>query len=146
MIKTFRGKVADGGQDRISLHTIQGKVGYRIVKFQLLGVDSNTSYENVTKIYLIEQSTINGDIDFTDPTVLAAGIYQQNSVGQAYPLDSIIIFDNKIVNQDIYVTCKNAEGNEDINYYIELEATSLTDMGAEYTTIKDLRANQPQGD
>jgi len=139
MIKIFRGKIPDGGQERISLRTRQGKIGYRIVKFQLLGVDSNSSYENVTKIYNQEQSSVDSTIDFTDPTVLAAGIYQQNSVGQTYPLDSIIIFDNKIVNQDVYVTCKNAEGNEDINFYIELEVIPLTDMAAEYTTLKDLR-------
>ena len=141
MIKTFRGKLADGGQDRIRLQTIQGKVGYRIAKFQLLGVDSNSSYENVTKIYIKNQSTIDGTIDFTSAELIAAGIYQQNSVGQTYPLDSIIIFDNKIVNQDIYVTCKNAEGNEDINYYIELETMPLTELEAEYTTIKDIRAH-----
>ena len=35
-IKTFRGLLADGGQDTIVLHTNDGSTGYRIVKFQLM--------------------------------------------------------------------------------------------------------------
>ena len=37
VVKTFRGLLADGGQDHIRLQTIKGKVGYRIVKYQLMG-------------------------------------------------------------------------------------------------------------
>jgi len=33
VVKTFRGLLADGGQDRIRLSTIKGKVGYKIAKF-----------------------------------------------------------------------------------------------------------------
>ena len=36
MIKSYKGSLPDGGQDRIRLATIKGKVGYRIVKFQII--------------------------------------------------------------------------------------------------------------
>jgi len=139
VVKTFRGTLADGAQERIRLSTIKGKVGYRISKFQLMAQDNNSSYENTTKIYNTEQDTITGSINFTDSDLLAAGLYFQNSVGQTYPLDLLVIFDKEIFNQDIYVTCKNAEGSGYINYYIELEVIPLDDAGAEYTTLKDMR-------
>ena len=37
MIKSYRGLIADGAQDRIPLHTNDGKTGYKIVKFQIMG-------------------------------------------------------------------------------------------------------------
>ena len=33
-IKSFRGKIADGAVDTISLHTNNGSTGYRITKLQ----------------------------------------------------------------------------------------------------------------
>ena len=36
MIKSFRGILADGAEERITLHTNDGKTGYRIVKFQII--------------------------------------------------------------------------------------------------------------
>jgi len=36
MIKTFRGLIADGETDTIVLHTNDGSIGYRIVKFQVI--------------------------------------------------------------------------------------------------------------
>ena len=140
MIKTFRGILADGGQDRIKLSTIKGQVGYKISKFQVIGQDASESYEAVTKIYTTLQSTIDDSIDFTVSDLLAVAMYQQNITGQDYPLDQIAIFDGEIINQDIYITYVTGTGSGDMNYYIELEVIPLTEQAAEYTTIKDLRA------
>ena len=46
VVKTFRGLLADGAQERIKLQTSTGKVGYRIVKFQVMSPQAgHTDYE-----------------------------------------------------------------------------------------------------
>ena len=51
-IKTFRGNMSSGTQDTIVLHTNDGSVGYRIVKFQVFPSDPGTSnYETLFSIY-----------------------------------------------------------------------------------------------
>jgi hypothetical protein len=141
MIKTFRGVLADGGQDRIKLQTIQGKVGYRIVKFQVLSLTPGVvSQENVVKIYNQEQASVDGVVNFTDSQLLGVS-YLSESASVNYPGTTTIIFDHEMFNQDIYVTHDDVDSNGPVNYYIELEAAPLSDQGAEYTTIRDLRAN-----
>jgi len=139
MIKTFRGLLADGGQDRIRLQTIKGKVGYKINKFQIMpnepGIDT---LEAVVKIFSKEQGTIDGKVNFTDSDLLGAAYYQDSNAIDAD--SSIIIFDTEIFNQDIFVTYKEKSTTaEPCNYYLELEVIPLDDAGAEYTTLKDLR-------
>ena len=139
VVKTFRGLLADGGQDQLRLQTNKGKVGYRIVKFQVMGQDSNTSYEAVCKILKETQTSVTTTINFTDATLLAAAIYQQNATGQTYPVDQVTIFDQEIFNQDIFITYTTSYGSGTLNYYLELEVIPLDDSGAEYTTLKDMR-------
>jgi len=137
VVKTFRGQLADGGQDRIRLQTIKGKVGYRIVKFQIVSkAPVANSPEAVIKIYKTLQSTVDYAINFTDSDLLASAFYENNS-SIAAEGDNIIIFDNEVFNQDIYVTVASSDGG--INYYLELEVIPLDDAGAEYTTLKDMR-------
>ena len=139
MIKTFRGLLADGGQDRIRLQTIKGKVGYRIVKFVILTTTpSGDTWEHVVKVYTEKQTTINNEINFTDSSLLAVGYISQNDTLRGG--FSQYIFDNMVFNQDIYVTqVDEAAGSQACNYYLELEVIPLDDAGAEYTTLKDLR-------
>ena len=141
VVKSFRGQLAAGGQERISLGTIQGKVGYRIVKFQVMPDHPFTdTVEHVMKIYKSLQSTINGTVNFTDPDLLGAATFTETlDLDQAGY--GVVIFDHEIFNQDIYITHAETTNSEPGNYYIELERIELTDMGAEYTTIKDMRAN-----
>jgi len=137
VVKTFRGLLADGGQDRIRLSTIKGKKGYRISKFQLVQEEpGQASVEHTVKIYKTEQTTIDNNINFTDSDLLAAALYQARD-GQHLVVN--IIFDNEIFNQDVYVTHEDTDGTSACNYYIELEVIPLDDKGAEYTTVKDLR-------
>jgi hypothetical protein len=139
MIKTFKGRLAGGAQERISLSTIQGKVGYRIRKFQTMLADPmDASGKSVVKAYQTEQSSVANSIDFTDANLLAVSVLSHNTTSGAGTFN-LIVFDNKMVNQDIYITASANPGP--VNYYIEIEATTLTDHAAEYTTIKDLRAN-----
>jgi len=140
MIKTFRGQLAHGGQDRIRLSTIKGKVGYRIVKFQTINDAPGTQdREFVTKIYKNKQTTIDAVVNFTDSDLLAMSALSITA-SPSEPYMQEIIFDQEMVNQDIYITAHNtqaASGN--LNYYFELEVIPLDDAGAEYTTLKDMR-------
>jgi len=139
MIKSFRGLLAHGAEDRIRLSTIKGKVGYKIVKFQVIqkspGVDTA---EMTVKIYKTSQSTIDAVINFTDSDLMAVALWHKEG-SASYPLTDPVIFDNEVVNQDIYITHSNTDGTHPANYYFELEVIPLDDAGAEYTTLKDMR-------
>jgi len=141
VVKTFRGLLADGGQDRIRLQTIKGKVGYTIVKFQGMPKAPMTlDQENVLKIYKSNQSTVDGVVNFTDSDLLGVCVLKYASDSAVTSLGSSVIFDNETFNQDIYITHEDvAAGGRDCNYYLELEVIPLDDAGAEYTTVKDLR-------
>ena len=141
VVKTFRGLLEDGGQDRIRLQTIKGKVGYRIVKFQIMG---ETPYEaanaeHIMKIYKEEQSSVTNTIHFTDNALLGVSILNSASAGYTNPSTPVIIFDMEIFNQDIYITHIETTSSVSCNYYIELEVVPLTDSDAEFTTLKDIR-------
>jgi len=139
MIKTFRGTMGTGGQDKLRLSTIQGKVGYRIVKFEVMGHSpGTTNYESVVKIWKTEQSTIDGVIVFTDPDLLAAA-YLEGSTSQSDTDAMMVIFESEVFNQDIFVTHIDLASSSACNYYIALEVVTLDEMGAEYTTLKDIR-------
>jgi len=139
VVKTFRGLLADGGQDHIRLSTIKGKVGYRIVKLQVIGSEpGEDTYEHTVKIYKQKQTTVDNTVNFTDSDLLGVA-YWQEAPNNAYPSAVDIIFDREVFNQDIYITGDATDGSNPINYYLELEVIPLDDKGAEYTTVKDLR-------
>jgi len=137
VVKTFRGLLADDSEDHIRLHTIKGKVGYRITKFQVMGINEDKNYETVVQINK-KSVTPSDSIDFTNDNLLAAALYgDTDSIDQA---TSTIIFDREIFNQDIFISAKATSGTSAINYYFELEVIPLEDPGAEYTTLKDMRS------
>ena len=139
VVKTYRGLLADGGQDRIKLSTIKGKVGYRIIKFKPMPKAPGTiQEESILKIYKNKQSTIDGVIDFTDSDLLAS-VYLRTSSSASENHIIFVVFDREIVNQDIYITHSEVNTSEPCNYYLELEVIPLDDAGAEYTTLKDMR-------
>ena len=139
VVKTFRGQLADGGQDRIRLQTIKGKVGYRIVSFQVMGEKMGTdNYEAVLSIYKTN-SAPSSTVNFTDSDLLAAAFFSANATANNYPEDIHVIFDKEIFNQDIFVNYVAANHSNPMNYYLELEVIPLDDAGAEYTTLKDMR-------
>jgi len=141
VVKTFRGLLADDGQDRIRLQTMKGKVGYKIIKFQLMpNAPGSVQAENTVKVYKTKQTTIDSTIDFSDANLLAAGFFL-NQTSATNPYFTTVVFDTETFNQDIYVTNNEPIGTRAVNYYLELETIELSDMQAEYTTIKDIRAN-----
>lgn len=140
MIKTFRGLLADGGQDTINLHTNDGKTGYRIVKFQLMPYDvCDEDYESVVKIYKIKQTAVDNKVDFSDQTLIGAGLWSSNANDSVYPNDITILFDNDIFNQDVYITFEDTKTNGGMNYYIELEQMPLDLNESTVATLQSIR-------
>jgi hypothetical protein len=139
-IKSFRGLIADNTQDTISLHTNDGSTGYRITKFQIFAntPGATANVEHVVKIYKIDQQgTIDGVVDFSDNTLLAAGFLPGKT--SEFTQDDIVVFDNEIFNQDIYVTHSDVGGSTPVNYYIELEQIKLDLNESTVATLKDIR-------
>jgi len=140
-IKSFRGLLANAGQERLSLHTNDGRIGYRIVKFQVMTKEpGNTSQDLVVKIYKIEQSSVpssSATIDFSDNTLIGAGWFSQATADFSHY--QTVVFDNEIFNQDIYVTNTDNDGSDACNYYIELEQIKLNLDESTVATLKNIR-------
>jgi len=141
-IKTFRGLMVDGAIDAVSLHTNNGSIGYRIVKFRLMGFEPGAdNYESVVKIYTVPQAagSATASIDFSDQTLLAAGFYTGDTTQQTMKWDTAI-FDNQTINQDIYITYNDLQGTDaKMNYYIQLEQVKLALDENTVATLKDIR-------
>jgi len=140
MIKSFRGLMADDTQDTIVLHTNDGSTGYRIVKFEGMPKSPMVlDQENVLKIYKVEQTTVDGNVDFSDNTLLGVCCVKYKD-GTEGPVSTHIIFDKEIFNQDIYITQEDVHaGGRECNYYLELEQVKLDINANTVATLKDMR-------
>ena len=139
-IKSFRGMLADGSIDTISLHTIDGSMGYKIVHFTIMPENPGTTdFEHSIKIYKIPQTTATADINYSDNTLLAAAFTEGNNSSNFIGQPLVTFFDNEIFNQDIYITHVDAKGALNCNYYIELEQVKLDLTENTIATLKDIR-------
>jgi len=138
-ILSYRGLMETATQEEILLSTKKGEKGYRIVKFQLMPFNYNTSDEYTIQIWKTDQSaSIDNVQDFSDNRLLAAGYIGTD--GADLTTESTVIFDQEIFNQDIFVTAKSQSGKA-CNYYLELEVIMLNETEAMVTTLKDIRNN-----
>ena len=142
-IKSFRGRLASGGQETIHLHTNDGSIGYRMKKFEVIGSQPGTETCELTgKIYSMKQASIDSEIDFSDNTLLAIAYFEQNS-GTNSQEPMVVIFDNVTFNQDIYVNAFDdttvAPNGKPMNYHIELEQVKLDLNENTVATLKDIR-------
>jgi len=138
---SFRGKLAVGIQDRIKLSTNNGKTGYKITKFiTMMTSPGSADYEALILMHSKKQTSPGSTVvDFTDGDLLAAS-YMEDGSNYIYPISTgPVIFDNEIINQDIYVSYGALTGTMEVNYYIELETMSLTDIQSTQLTLKALR-------
>jgi len=148
MIKTFRGLLADGGQNIIRLSTKKGKIGYKVIKFELFpNVPGENEYRSLVQIFKVVQTSVPDDAgtcDFSNNQLLAAGFL---ALGAALDesVSLMTIFDNDIVNQDIYITHTQQAGGEPINYYLELEVMNLSDNATVVSTLRSIRMNPQVG-
>ena len=139
-IKSFRGLMADNTQDTIVLHTNDGSVGYKIVKFELMPSNpGGAAGEHVVQIWKVSQTANSNDIDFSNNILLGAGYASNATSGDSEPTRQSVIFDSEVFNQDIYVTHKIQNGSGSINYYIELEQVKLDLSENTVATLKDIR-------
>ena len=141
MIKTFRGQIATGTVDTIVLHTNDGSIGYRIVKFQVIPkIPENVNEENTMQIFTDQPNALtaagNGEINFADQTLLAVAYYSSATGTAAAPEDMTVIFDSSVFNQDIYIGSKSSAN---MNYYLELEQMKLDINSNTLATLKDMR-------
>ena len=138
---SYRGTIPVGEQERIRLKTNNGKIGYKITKFQIMSTTPGASaYEYVAQVFATDQTgSITGDVNFTNSDLLAAVYYQDSSSAGDNQADTII-FDNVKFNQDIFITLADITTNTvPGNYYIELEAMTLTDIEATMLTLQSIR-------
>jgi len=146
MIKTFRGLLADGGEDKIRLSTKKGKIGYRIVKFQIFPENpGGASFEYCVKLFKITQSSVTNTVDFSDGNLLAAALYHAGSGVTDVDSGPVVIFEQETFNQDIFITAFENVGSASVNYYLELEVMSMTDNQAAVSTLRDIRLNPQVG-
>lgn len=143
-IKTFRGIMEETTQQRIRLSTKKGKIGYRIVKFQIMSNNPvTTSGEHIMKIYKVPGYGISTEVDFADGNLLGTALFIHND--NYANTQTHIIFDQEIFNQDIYITHETGAGDDPCNYYIELETIEMTDNAAAVSTLRDIRLNPQVG-
>jgi len=129
-VHSFKGLLADGGQEEINLERQNVNLAYRIVKFELFpyqyGQGANEQ-ESVVKIYKEEQSSVDRAANFSDPDLLAAAALNQDSTAEAQPSILTVVFDNTLFSRNIWVTHENGHSdNTSCNYYIELEEVPVT--------------------
>ena len=143
MIKTFRGLIVDGGQDKINLHTGDGAMGYRIIKFELFPAKFGYfDQKSTVTIFKIPQTTSPSSlVDFSESTLLGASCLSTDN-SEANPLNITTIFDQEVFNQDIYLAHNDAHSDANpVNYYLELEQIKLSDNENTVATLKDIKAN-----
>jgi hypothetical protein len=144
-ILSYRGLLASNGQERIFLSTKKGEKGYKITKFDVIPQEpSGVSGTNVVQIWKDEQTAggIVDTINFSDNRLLGAAVSSHNASAFQYPPTQHIVFDQETINQDIYISQLDADGNNTAcNYYLELEVIPLNEMEAMVATLKDIRNN-----
>ena len=139
---SYRGTLPIGEQDRIRLKTINGKVGYKITKFQIITTTpGGATSEMIGQIFKTDQTgNITTTVDFSDKDLLAMAFYQDGATIDNTQ-NMTVIFDNEKFNQDIFVNITDASGSTvPGNYYIELEAMSLSDLESTMLTLQSLRS------
>ena len=134
-----------GQQEKINLKTIKGKIGYKIIKFAIIsttpGVAAGTGTELIGKIYSkTQEGAVSTVVDFTENDLLAVS-YNKEGVAASDGGTQVIIFDNAVFNQNIFVTMTDASGNTiEANYYIELEVMNISDLEATYLTLQNIKS------
>ena len=108
-IKTYKGQLPIGEQEKIHLSTRDGLTGYKINKFEIMPSEFNVGIKLVGKIFLTDQTgSITATVDFNDSDILAAAYYEDagGSSGSGNP--NKVIFDKETFNQDIFVYITDA--------------------------------------
>jgi len=109
---SFRGLLADGGQDKIRIEGATGEI-----------------IESTMQIWREEQSSFSQVTDFNDNELLGAGYLHISQEGNDPAASTIIIFDNALFSRNIWVTHTELNGTAAANFYIELEEVKVSAAG-----------------
>jgi len=121
-VHSFRGLLGDGAQDEINLERQNLNLAYRIIKFEVITTTPTTvSCESVVQVWRESQAAAVATIDFSEPDLLAVGLWTSNDDSATQSDDMTIIFDNTLFSRNIFITHLNSTGSAACNYYIELE-------------------------
>jgi len=147
-VHSFRGLLADGGQDEITLERQNVNIAYRIVKLSVIGNKPGFSnpVESVVSVWREEQSSLNSSTDFGNPDLLAVGMWTMGET--TYTNDVIVIFDNILFSRNIWVSHLDHQSSEACNYYIELEevpVTASTLMQIKLGTARTIKTKESMG-
>ena len=136
--------MADGEIVEVNLKSKEGKLGYRIKRFELMFANVTDSIKSVVKIYntnpFVTTGTPDGLINFEDQNLIAAGILSGKADQTQYPEDMVTVFDQETFNQNIFITHSEIAGNQPINVYLDLEQFTLNENEATYATLTSLRS------
>ena len=137
---SYKGTLPMGEEDRISLATIRGKVGYKITKFQIISTTPGAAnVEYIGKITKVKDTNIGPTVNFTNKNLLAVAQSKIPAGSSTDGFTESIIFQN-IINQDIFVNITDAGGGTvPCNYYFELETMELSDLETTMLTLKNIR-------
>jgi len=131
MIKTFRGILADDGQQQIYLSGGDGSMGYKINKLQIIGGQpAGENQESIVKIYKTKQTAFTATVDFSQDALLAVAYLEAAADAKTESQSQIVIFEQEVVNQDIFISHVDSETGAEINYYLELEEVKMSDAEA----------------
>lgn len=125
-MKTFKGKIAHQGQDKVYLSGGEQGMGYRISRFQVIPKSpTDSSIEALMLIWKEKQLVLTDQVDFTNDSLIGVAFYNQDSTA-ANNISDIIIFDHEVVNQDLYITNIEGISSSDMNYFLELEEVKMS--------------------
>ena len=151
MRKTFKGTIEEDDIFRIRLKTNNGLTGYKITRLQGMPMDTagatNTANEAVLALWSVKPDDAPGSggtafVNFDSPTLLGV-LYFLRDQGTVAVTSETIIIDEKIVNQDMFLTYADGQNNTiGFNYYIELEQVKLDLNEATVATLKDMRGRE----
>ena len=139
---SFKGTLGVGEKEVINLKTNTGRVGYKITKFQLMETNpGNVDHEFVGKIFKTDNfNEHSGLVQLTDSNLLAVIYFKTESSGGSGVFQNTVIFDNEVVNQNIFVNINDNSGStEACNYYIELETMALSDLETTKLTLQSIK-------
>jgi len=129
-IHTFRGLLADGGQERVRIQGATGEIAWRINKLEIIGIrPSSTVQESTVKIYREKQDSVTDSIDLSDTNLLAVAYRETYSSSTGGGDESVIIVVTDLFARNIYVTHEDGSSGGACNYYIELEEVKVSKAG-----------------
>ena len=134
-MKSFKGQLDDVDQEQIYLAGGADDIGYRIRKFQAMPKTPGLAVgEHTLQLFKVKQTTPSNEVDFGTDDLLGVVSLSTHSGNLLY--NEVIIFDNEVINQDLFITHVDNAGANPCNYYIELEEVKMSNPEAAVVNYK----------